>query len=107
MCLFSLQTLRICYVFLALLLVSAACTRSYSGDELGEAYIAPATLNLRRDLVQKNSVVAVLKHGERVSIIDPRRRFVKIRTAKGEEGWVDSLQLLSSEQMEQIRRETA
>jgi len=47
----------------------------------------------------------MLKHGDRVSILDVRRRFVKVRTAKGVEGWIDSTQLLSSEQMDQIRRE--
>ena len=101
------RALRTLSTSLALLLVlTCSCARTYSGDELGEAYVAPATLNLRRDLAQKNSVVTVLKHGERVSIIDTRRRFVKVRTAKGQEGWVDSLQLLSSEQMTQIRLES-
>ena len=77
-----------------------------SSDLLGEAYVAPATLNLRRELTQKNSSVAMLKHGDKVGIIDSRRRFVKVRTAKGDEGWVDSLQLLSPAQMEQIQRDT-
>ncbi len=46
-----------------------------------------------------------MSHGERVDIIDVRRRFVQIRTRKGQEGWVDSLQLLSPEEMDQIRRD--
>src|SRR3954454_2502482 len=103
--LFAVQLQRIRLILFALLLVLASCAGSRSGYGLGEAYVAPATLNLRRDLLQKNSVVAVLKHGERVSIVDTRRRFVKVRTAKGQEGWLDSLQLLSAEQMEQIRHE--
>lgn len=77
-----------------------------SNDVLGVAYVAPATLNLRRELTQKNSSAAALKHGDKVFIIDTRRRFVKVRTQKGEEGWVDSLQLLSEAQMEQIRKDT-
>lgn len=81
------------------------CAGAGSQDELGEAYVAPATLTLRREIAQKNGNVAVLKHGERVSIIDVKRRFVKIRTSKRQEGWVDSLQLLSTEQMEQTRRD--
>ncbi len=89
---------------LALLLASVGCSND-SGDVLGQAYVAPGTLNLRRELTQKNSSVALLKHGDRVNIIDVRRRFVKIRTQKGEEGWVDSLQLLSPEEMNQIRRD--
>ncbi|HEY7303127.1 MAG TPA: SH3 domain-containing protein [Bryobacteraceae bacterium] len=76
-----------------------------SPQALGRAYVAPATLNLRGQLAQKNSTVEVLKHGERVNIIDVRRRFVKVRTEKGVTGWVDSLELLSPEEMAQIREE--
>jgi hypothetical protein len=94
---------RAAFVFLALLLL-AACSRD-SADAIARAYIAPEKLNLRGDLTQKNSTVAVLNHGEPVEIVDVRRRFVKVRTRKGQEGWVDSLQLLSQEQMDQIRRD--
>lgn len=87
-----------------LLLASTGCGTD-SPQVLGQAYVAPATLNLRAQLTQKNSTVAVLKHGERVSIVDARRRFVKIRTDKGVEGWVDSIELLSPEEMGQIRKE--
>ncbi len=88
---------------LVLLLALSGC-RNQPSDVLGEAYVAPASLNLRREVAQKNSTVAVLKHGDRVAVIDVRRRFVKIRSAKGAEGWVDSFQLLSTEQMEEIRK---
>jgi SH3-like domain-containing protein len=87
-----------------MLLLLAGCA-AQSNDVLGQAYVAPATLNLRRELTQKNNTVALLKHGDRVSIIDVRRRFVKIRTAKGAEGWVDSTELLSPDQMDQVHRE--
>lgn len=89
---------------LLLLAVLNGCT-SRSSDSLGEAYVAPATLNLRHDLTGKIGTVAVLRHGEHLDIVDVRRRFVKVRTAKGIEGWVDSSQLLSTEQMDQIRRD--
>ncbi len=86
------------------LLILAACSRD-TADVIGRAYVAPEKLNLRRELTQKNGSVAVLNHGEPVDIIDVRRRFVKVRTRKGQEGWVDSLQLLSQEQMDQIRQD--
>ncbi len=86
------------------LLDLAACN-TQSTQILGQAYVAPSSLNLRRELNEKNSTAAVLKHGDRVGIIDIRRRFVKVRAANGAEGWVDSLQLLSPEQMEHVREE--
>jgi SH3-like domain-containing protein len=89
---------------LSLLFLLSGCN-SQSSDSIGEAYVAPATLNLRHDLAGKKGTIAVLKHGEHLDIVDVRRRFVKVRTAKGAEGWVDSSQLLSTEQMEQIRHD--
>ncbi len=64
-------------------------------------------MNVRSQLNQKNSTVAVLKHGEQVSVLDVRRRFVKVRTAGGAQGWVDSLDLLSPDDMQRIQRERA
>lgn len=74
-------------------------------ESIARAYVAPASVNLRSQLNQKNATVAVLKHGERVSIVDVRRRFVKVRTAKGTEGWLDSLDLLSAEDMQRLQRD--
>lgn len=102
---FSLRLAAFITFSLALLLSLVGCRRDTT-DVLGEAYVAPALLTVRGDLNQKNSNIAVLRHGERVSIIDARRRFVKIRTQNDLEGWVDAVQLLSPDQMAEIRRET-
>jgi uncharacterized protein YgiM (DUF1202 family) len=101
----SLRLTGISTISVAVLLALTGCSKENS-EVLGQAYVAPASLNLRGELNQRNSSVAVLKHGERVSIIDVRRRFVKIRSQNGQEGWVDGLQLLSTEQMDKIRGDT-
>ncbi len=99
-----LSLVTVCTVLGTLVFGLTGCGGGDSSQALGEAYVAPASLNLRRELNQKNTV-ATLKHGDRVAIVDTRRRFVKVRTAKGEEGWVDSLQLLSQEQMDRVRQD--
>ena len=76
-------------------------------DSLAQAYVGPASVNLRAQLNQKNSTVSVLRHGEKVSVVDVHRRFIKIRTANGVEGWVDSLDLLSTDEMQRVQRERA
>lgn len=43
-------------------------------------------------------------HGERLDVLETRRRFVKVRTAAGVEGWVDSNVLLTEQQMGDLRR---
>ncbi|HLH03886.1 MAG TPA: SH3 domain-containing protein [Bryobacteraceae bacterium] len=76
-------------------------------QQLPQAYIAPATAALRPQLTQRTTSATVLKHGERVSVLDVRRRYVKVRTTGGVEGWIDSYDLLSPEEMQRIERERA
>lgn len=70
---------------------------------LAQAYVGPAKLQLREELVARAEVVAQLEHGDRVEIIGRRRRFLKVRTSNGAEGWLDSRQLLSEHEMEGLR----
>jgi Bacterial SH3 domain len=68
------------------------------------AYVGPLTLNLRKDLGSKSPAVGEAKHGDRVDILETRRRFVRVRTSQGLEGWTDSNFLLSSQQMDELRQ---
>jgi hypothetical protein len=47
-------------------------------------------------------VVATLQHGERLEVLETRRRFVRVRTAKGLEGWTDVNYLLSQQQVSDL-----
>ena len=69
---------------------------------LGEAFAGPIALNLREDVSPNSKIVAALKHGDRVDILQTRRRFVKVRTEKGVEGWTDNRQLMTPEQMKEL-----
>jgi uncharacterized protein YgiM (DUF1202 family) len=80
----------------------ASCSEPH--EALGRAFVGPAKLHVRHDLSQKSSTVADLKHATEVSIVDVQRRMVKIRTREGVEGWVDSLDLLSADQMNVINK---
>jgi hypothetical protein len=82
---------------LLLILGLAACQSSdRRTPALGEAYAGPATLLLRKDIPLQAPVVATAKHGDRLEIIQHRRRFMKVRTAGGAEGWTEDHLLLSS-----------
>jgi hypothetical protein len=71
---------------------------------IGEAYVGPATLLLRQELTPKSAVSATVKHGEKLQILEYKRRFVKVRTAQGTEGWTDNRQLLTPEMMAGLLR---
>jgi len=92
----------------ALLIVAChSSTRSASTSELpviGVAYVGPVSMNLRQDLAAKSPGVTEVKHGDRLDIIELRRRLVRVRTVEGIEGWVDANLLLSAQQMDDLRK---
>ncbi len=71
---------------------------------MGQAYVGPTTLLLHQDLNPKSPGTATVRHGERLDIVDYKRRFVKVRTAGGIVGWTDTRQLLSPDQMTELQR---
>jgi hypothetical protein len=89
----------------AALLLLAGCSpgqKSKTDPVIGQAFVGPITLNLREEVHPKSKTVAAVKHGEKLDIIQVRRRFVRLRTPAGVEGWTDSRNLLSTEQMESL-----
>jgi hypothetical protein len=93
---------RVGPVILALGLVS--CERGpRRANPIGEAFAGPAVLKIRRDIPLESPVVATVKHGERLALLQKRRRFFKVRVASGVEGWTDERQLLAKEDMDKLR----
>ncbi|HVW87404.1 MAG TPA: SH3 domain-containing protein, partial [Bryobacteraceae bacterium] len=85
-------------------LLLAGCSTGPPRDPvIGEAYAGPATLNLRKEIDPKAPPVAVAHHGDRLDIIAQRRRWYRVRTASGAEGWTDDRQLLDTGQMNRLR----
>jgi hypothetical protein len=70
---------------------------------LAEAYAGPTTLNLRQELTPKSPISATVKHGDRLEVLEYKRRFVKVRTSQGAEGWTDNRQLLTPDQMNALK----
>jgi hypothetical protein len=90
-------TLLLCAVALQL-----ACSSHPPQPSTGIAYAGPATLSLRKDLASKSPNVGSAKHGERLEILETRRRFVRVRTPQGVEGWTDANLLLTQPQMNDL-----
>jgi hypothetical protein len=68
-----------------------------------EAYVGPTTLSLRSELALKSPVAGTVKHGDKLAIVEYKHRLVKVRTEQGVEGWTDMRQLLSPQQMAELR----
>ena len=69
--------------------------------------MGPATLKIRSDLPLQSSSVATVKHGDRLEILQTRRRFLRVRTPSGAEGWTDERQLLAASDMTALKELTA
>jgi len=89
-------------IFLLVFLTGCG-SRTPQQSSTGVAYAGPSVLNLRRDLGLKSQPVGTVKHGDKLDVIDTRRRFVKVRAADGTEGWTDSNLLLTPQQMDDLR----
>ena len=89
---------------LTALLMTSCATEPERAPAIGDAFIGPATLTLRKDIDTKSASVAVAHHSDHVEIIGQRRLWYKIRTDKGVEGWTDDRQLLDSAQMARLRK---
>jgi len=96
---------RVGYRLTAVLFLALAACTSHPPQQpsSGVAYVGPLTLNLRKDLASKSPTVAAVKHGEKLDVIELRRRFIKVRTSQGVEGWTDSNLLLTDQQMDDLR----
>ena len=90
--------------FCSALLLSSCQQGPPQERTIGIAYAGPANLILRKELSSRSTTTTTIPHGEKVDILETRRRFVRIRTAKGEQGWTDANLLLSSEQMDDLKR---
>ncbi|WP_321477304.1 SH3 domain-containing protein [uncultured Paludibaculum sp.] len=88
---------------LALAILAACSSGPPQAPVLGEAFVGPATLQIRQELTSRAALVATVKHGDRLSLIGRRRRFYKVRTSSDAEGWVDGRQLLSREDMSDLK----
>lgn len=72
-------------------------------SNLGEVYAGPMNLPLRADITPKSKIVATVHHGDKLYIVQQRRRLYRVRTESNSEGWTDERNLMSSAQMAALR----
>ncbi len=88
----------------ALALVAAGCRNAPPrAPSIGAAYVGPATLKIRSEIPLQSPAVATVRHGDRLEILQRRRRFFRVRTPGGAEGWTDERQLLAADDMAYLK----
>ena len=60
-------------------------------------YVSASQVNLRDRVAPVYSKTGVAKNGERVEVLERQRRFVRVRTSNGAEGWIEQRYLVPEE----------
>ncbi len=74
------------------------------------AYVAARQAVLRDQLSNVYNKAGMVSNGERVEVLETRKRFARVRTARGEEGWVEQRHLVGqevSDECEKLAKENA
>jgi len=81
---------------LAAAVLLSACGR-HRQRVLEVNYVSAPQVTLRDQLAQVYNKVGTAKNGDRVEVLDRERRFCRVRTASGVEGWVEQRYLVNQQ----------
>ena len=96
------RTLSVLFL-LALILLAPACNRG-RGKVLEISYVSAPQVALRDRVAPVYNKVGILKNGDRVDVLDRDRRFLKVRTANGTEGWIEQRYVISQDVFNQLQK---
>ncbi len=96
---------------LALTLIAAtmvlpACNRSRH-HVLEVAYVSAPQAALRDQVAAIFNRVGTVKNGERVEVMEREKRFARVRTASGQEGWIEQRFLVDQKTFDALQKLTA
>jgi SH3-like domain-containing protein len=90
------QSRKLLFAALAIAAGLAGCGRGHE-RVLETDYVSAPQVVLRDRLAQVYNKVGTAKNGDRVDVLDRDRRFARVRTQSGAEGWVEQRYLVSQE----------
>ena len=96
---------RLAALLLCAILAGTAC--KHSAHVLEVAYVSGVQVFLRDRVAAVYEKVGQVKNGDRVEILDRDRHFVKVRTATGQEGWMEQRNLVSQEIYDALQKLTS
>ena len=67
-------------------------------------YVSAPQVTLRDQLAQVYNKVATAKNGDRVDVLDRERRFARVRTQTGVEGWVEQRYLVNQQVFDSFQK---
>jgi hypothetical protein len=83
-------------IVLLLLALSAACKRQNMTHH-DYMYVSAAETSLRDRVATMYNKMGTVHNGDRVEVLEKERRFVRVRTDGGQEGWIEERSLIPQE----------
>ena len=88
---------------LSAILLSCGCSRGRH-RVLEVAYVSAPQAALRDQVAAVYNRVANVKNGERVEVLDREKRFARVRTASGAEGWIEQRYLVDQKTFDGVQK---
>src|SRR5277367_409567 len=83
------------WLVLPTVLLLAGCGRSGRVQEI--AYVSAPQVALRDQVAAVYNKTGIVKNGDRLEVLERDRRYVRVRTASGVEGWMEQRYLTSQQ----------
>ncbi len=83
-------------LLIVLLALSVACSRAKL-EHHEYMYVSAAETSLRDRVATLYGKVGTVQNGQRVEVLEKQRRFFRVKTDKGQEGWVEERSLVPQE----------
>lgn len=94
-----------CALSAALLLAFSACNRR--GHRVLEVnYVSAVQATLRDQVATIYNRVGTVKNGDRVDVLEREKRFTRVRTASGTEGWIEQRYLVGQQTYDGLQKLT-
>jgi uncharacterized protein YgiM (DUF1202 family) len=77
----------------ALLIISVACSKAKL-EHHEYMYVSATETSLRDRVATLYGKVGTVRNGDRVDVLEKQRRFLRVRTDKGQEGWIEERSLV-------------
>src|SRR5579872_2296834 len=106
----SLESVRCARIFIFIFFAVIACAGvggcNGSGSKQDYSYVTAPEVVLRDRLAAAYAKTGVLHNGERVVVLERQqnRRFVRVRSSRGEEGWVQERYLTDQQTFDEFQR---
>jgi SH3-like domain-containing protein len=86
------------------LAVVGGCSRLRSQPATQYVYVTAKQTFLRDRVAAVSNRTATVENGDRLEVLDHGRRFVKVQTAKGEQGWIDEKVVATQDVFDQFEK---